>query len=135
MKYIIAEETSTARTISCVITGPRVFRGLARNSKFNETALETGTLIFKEGIPRRGHEVHLKDLPLKTYKVIQRAEEEDDTLTLYMDELSHIVSSLAFLVEQEYPVMNLKPAAVKIYDYYEKDEYAIVEYNSPCTWF
>ncbi|XP_044154020.1 LOW QUALITY PROTEIN: alpha-2-macroglobulin-like protein 1 [Bufo gargarizans] len=72
---------------------------------------------------------------LKTYKVIQRAEEEDDTLTLYMDELGHIVSSFALLVEQEYPVMNLKPAAVKIYDYYEKDEYAIVEYNSPCTWF
>ncbi|XP_075114666.1 alpha-2-macroglobulin-like protein 1 [Leptodactylus fuscus] len=71
---------------------------------------------------------------LKAYKVIQRSEEEDDTLTLYMDELGRTVTSFALVVEQEFPVMNLKPAAVKIYDYYEKEEYAIAEYNSPCTW-
>ncbi|XP_073541257.1 alpha-2-macroglobulin-like protein 1 isoform X2 [Phyllobates terribilis] len=72
---------------------------------------------------------------LKAFNVIQRAEEKEDTLTLYLDEIGHIISSFSLLVEQEYPVMNLKPAAVKIYDYYEKDEYATAEYNSPCTWF
>ncbi|KAM4034375.1 alpha-2-macroglobulin-like protein 1 [Anomaloglossus baeobatrachus] len=71
---------------------------------------------------------------LKTFKIIQRAEEEEDTLTLYLDEIGHVISSFSLLVEQEYPVMNLKPAAVKIYDYYEKDEQAVTEYNSPCTW-
>ncbi|XP_056385098.1 alpha-2-macroglobulin-like protein 1 isoform X2 [Hyla sarda] len=71
---------------------------------------------------------------LKAYGIIKRAEEEDDTLTLYMDELGHTVTSFALLVEQEYPVKNLKPAAIKIYDYYENDEQATAEYNSPCTW-
>ncbi|XP_069836191.1 alpha-2-macroglobulin-like protein 1 [Dendropsophus ebraccatus] len=71
---------------------------------------------------------------LKSYGIIKRAEEEDDTLTLYMDELGRTVVSFALLVEQEYPVMNLRPAAIRIYDYYEKDEQATAEYNSPCTW-
>ncbi|KAG8551450.1 hypothetical protein GDO81_004116 [Engystomops pustulosus] len=71
---------------------------------------------------------------LKAFRVIQRAEEEEDRLTLYLDELGHLITSFAVLVEQEFPVVNLKPAAVKIYDYYESDELAIAEYNSPCTW-
>ncbi|XP_073402565.1 alpha-2-macroglobulin-like protein 1 isoform X2 [Dendrobates tinctorius] len=69
---------------------------------------------------------------LKIFRIIQRAEEEMDMLTFYLDEIGHIISSFSLLLEQEYPVLNVKPAAVKIYDYYKKDEYATAEYSSPC---
>uniref|UniRef100_A0A8C0GRV9 Alpha-2-macroglobulin n=1 Tax=Chelonoidis abingdonii TaxID=106734 RepID=A0A8C0GRV9_CHEAB len=43
---------------------------------------------------------------------------------------SHLFS---FAVEQDFPVRNLKPAVVKVYDYYETDEFAITEYSAPCS--
>ncbi|KAM5140420.1 alpha-2-macroglobulin-like [Mantella aurantiaca] len=71
---------------------------------------------------------------LKSNGVIQRAETGDDILTLYLEEIQRSPTRFAFKMEQEFPVINLKPAAVKVYDYYETDEYAIVDYHSPCTW-
>ncbi|XP_063290826.1 alpha-2-macroglobulin-like [Pelobates fuscus] len=70
---------------------------------------------------------------LEKSKVIQRSDIQTDMVTLYLDELGHTPLRLSFMVEQDIEVKNLKPATVKIYDYYETGEYAIAEYNSPCS--
>ncbi|CAH2323047.1 pregnancy-zone L homeolog precursor [Pelobates cultripes] len=70
---------------------------------------------------------------LEKSKVIQRSDIQTDMVTLYLDELGHTPLKLSFTVEQDIKVKNLKPATVKIYDYYETGEYAIAEYNSPCS--
>uniref|UniRef100_A0A8C5WC29 Alpha-2-macroglobulin n=1 Tax=Leptobrachium leishanense TaxID=445787 RepID=A0A8C5WC29_9ANUR len=49
---------------------------------------------------------------LEKSRRIQRGDVQTDMVTLYLDEL-------VFEVEQDFDVKNLKPAAVKIYDYYE----------------
>uniref|UniRef100_A0A8C7EMR7 Alpha-2-macroglobulin n=1 Tax=Neovison vison TaxID=452646 RepID=A0A8C7EMR7_NEOVI len=41
--------------------------------------------------------------------------------------------SMSFTVLQDVPVRELKPAIVKVYDYYETDEFAIAEYDAPCS--
>ncbi|XP_063290825.1 alpha-2-macroglobulin-like [Pelobates fuscus] len=70
---------------------------------------------------------------LEKKKVIQRSEITTDMVTLYLDELGPRSIKLSFTVEQDIEVKNLKPATVKVYDYYETGEYAVTEYNSPCS--
>ncbi|CAH2329794.1 pregnancy-zone L homeolog precursor, partial [Pelobates cultripes] len=70
---------------------------------------------------------------LEKNKVIRRSEINIDMVTLYLDELGPTPIQLSFTVEQDIEVKNLKPATVKVYDYYEIGEYAISEYNSPCN--
>ncbi|XP_075468696.1 alpha-2-macroglobulin-like [Ascaphus truei] len=70
---------------------------------------------------------------LEKEKLIQRSDIKTDMVTLYLDELRHDSLHLSFLVEQDILVKNLKPATVKVYDYYETEEHAIAEYNSPCS--
>ncbi|ELK10442.1 Ovostatin like protein 2 [Pteropus alecto] len=46
-----------------------------------------------------------------------------------IEEVSGTENSFTFSVEQSNLVSNIQPAPVMVYDYYEKDEYAIVSYN------
>ncbi|OCT69760.1 hypothetical protein XELAEV_18036684mg [Xenopus laevis] len=70
---------------------------------------------------------------LEKSKTIKRSEIQTDMVTLYLDELGHEPLNLFFTVEQDIVVKNLKPATVKVYDYYETGEEAVAEYNSPCS--
>ncbi|XP_056403768.1 alpha-2-macroglobulin-like [Hyla sarda] len=69
---------------------------------------------------------------LEKEKLIKRSEIQIDMVTLYLQELGQDSVNLSFSVEQDNKVEDLKPAIVKIYDYYETDEHAVAEYNSPC---
>ncbi|XP_075144179.1 alpha-2-macroglobulin-like [Leptodactylus fuscus] len=69
---------------------------------------------------------------LEKDQLIKRSDIQTDLVTLYLEELGRKSVNLSFLVEQDIKVKDLKPAIVKIYDYYETDEHAVAEYNSPC---
>ncbi|KAG8430846.1 hypothetical protein GDO86_019896, partial [Hymenochirus boettgeri] len=56
---------------------------------------------------------------LEKENIIQRSDIQIDMVTLYLDELGHDTIYISFLVEQEIEVKNLRPAIVKVYDYYE----------------
>ncbi|KAM4618032.1 alpha-2-macroglobulin-like protein 1 [Discoglossus pictus] len=68
---------------------------------------------------------------LEAQKLIQRSDIETDMVNLYLNEVKRDGVHLSFMVEQDTPVKKLKSAPVKIYDYYETDEYATTEYNAP----
>ncbi|XP_007661640.1 ovostatin homolog 2 [Ornithorhynchus anatinus] len=68
---------------------------------------------------------------LKENTKVMKTEIKNNHLLIYMDDLRSEVS-FTFSVEQTIPVSNIKPASVKIYDYYETDEYGLAEYNTPC---
>ncbi|XP_075697341.1 uncharacterized protein LOC142662932 [Rhinoderma darwinii] len=70
---------------------------------------------------------------LEKEKLIKRSDIQTDMVTLYLEELGKDSVTLSFFIEQDSKVKDLKPAIVKIYDYYETDEYAVTEYNSPCS--
>ncbi|XP_007935408.1 alpha-2-macroglobulin [Orycteropus afer afer] len=79
-------------------------------------------------------------IPLKpTVKMLERAshvsrtEVSNNHVLIYLDKVTNQTLSLSFMVLQDVPVKDLKPAIVKVYDYYETDEFAIAEYNAPCS--
>ncbi|KAM8912654.1 alpha-2-macroglobulin-like isoform 1-T1 [Lycaon pictus] len=79
-------------------------------------------------------------IPLKpTVKMLERSshvsrtEVSNNHVLIYLDKVTNQTLSLSFMVLQDVPVRDLKPAIVKVYDYYETDEFAIAEYNAPCS--
>ncbi|KAL1791017.1 pregnancy zone protein-like, partial [Sigmodon hispidus] len=62
---------------------------------------------------------------------IQRTEVNTNHVLVYVEKLTNQTLSFSFLVEQDIPVKNLKPAPIKVYDYYETDEFTIEEYSAP----
>ncbi|XP_070684724.1 alpha-2-macroglobulin-like [Pempheris klunzingeri] len=71
---------------------------------------------------------------LKGAPLVDRVEQKEDHVVVYLQELVKDIGihhSLALV--QEVPVQNMKPAVVKIYDYYQPSEQAETEYIYPCA--
>ncbi|XP_025138969.3 alpha-2-macroglobulin isoform X2 [Bubalus bubalis] len=78
-------------------------------------------------------------IPLKpTVKMLERSnvsrtEVSNNHVLIYLDKVTDETLTLTFTVLQDIPVRDLKPAIVKVYDYYETDEFAVAEYSAPCS--
>ncbi|XP_054040674.1 alpha-2-macroglobulin [Rissa tridactyla] len=70
---------------------------------------------------------------LEVHPIIERTELSTNHVLVYLEKLSSQSLSFSFSVERDVPVRGLKPAQVKVYDYYETDEFATQEYTAPCT--
>ncbi|CAM5081738.1 unnamed protein product [Natator depressus] len=77
--------------------------------------------------PVRGTNYFLQQQPF-----VKRVEIGPEDLTIYLDQLNKETQTYSFTMSQYIPVKDLKPAAVKVYDYYQPDEQATVEYADPC---
>ncbi|XP_029110202.1 alpha-2-macroglobulin-like protein 1 [Scleropages formosus] len=70
---------------------------------------------------------------LKKSAMVQQIDQQDDHITVYLTELQRDVPvSYALDMTQRLKVGNLKPAAIKIFDYYQTGDQAMAEYSSPC---
>ncbi|XP_034641773.1 alpha-2-macroglobulin isoform X10 [Trachemys scripta elegans] len=56
---------------------------------------------------------------LEGHNHIHRTELSTNHVLLYMEQVSNVTQSFSFAVEQDFLVQSLKPALVKVYDYYE----------------
>ncbi|XP_029301679.1 alpha-2-macroglobulin-like [Cottoperca gobio] len=71
---------------------------------------------------------------LKGALLVDRVDQKDDHVLVYIQELpKDIAINHSLELIQELPVQNLKPAVVKIYDYYQPSDQADTEYVSPCV--
>ncbi|XP_014795615.1 PREDICTED: alpha-2-macroglobulin-like [Calidris pugnax] len=70
---------------------------------------------------------------LEGRSVIERTELSTNHVLVYLEKLSSETLSFSFALERDVPVRGLKPAQVKVYDYYETDEFATQEYTAPCA--
>ncbi|XP_019481705.1 PREDICTED: alpha-2-macroglobulin-like protein 1, partial [Hipposideros armiger] len=64
--------------------------------------------------------------------LVKKVESGTDTLNIYLDELSKKTQTYTFTISQSVLVTNLKPATIKVYDYYLPDEQATIQYADPC---
>ncbi|KAM6162667.1 LOW QUALITY PROTEIN: alpha-2-macroglobulin-like [Erethizon dorsatum] len=64
---------------------------------------------------------------------VSRTEVSNNNVLIYLDQVINQTQSFSFTVLQDVPVRNLKPALVKVYDYYETGEAAFAEYSAPCS--
>ncbi|XP_042529420.1 alpha-2-macroglobulin-like, partial [Dipodomys spectabilis] len=70
---------------------------------------------------------------LERSSAVSRTEVSSNHVLIYLDKVTREAVKLSFEVAQDVPVSNLKAALVKVYDYYETDEFAVAEYNAPCS--
>ncbi|KAJ7303279.1 hypothetical protein JRQ81_012218 [Phrynocephalus forsythii] len=64
---------------------------------------------------------------------VKRTEVSITHVLLYLEKVTNATQSFSFTVERDIPVQGLKPAMVNVYDYYETDDFAVMEYNAPCS--
>ncbi|XP_034501813.1 ovostatin homolog 2-like isoform X2 [Ailuropoda melanoleuca] len=60
---------------------------------------------------------------------VMKTEVKNDHVLFYLETVFGTANHFTFSVEQTNLVSNIQPAPVMVYDYYEKDEYALVSYN------
>ncbi|NXW72503.1 OVOS protein, partial [Hirundo rustica] len=65
--------------------------------------------------------------------IVDRVDIKNNHILFYLQKVSQEEISFSFGVEQSLPVSDIKAVPVHIYDYYETDEYALSEYNTPCS--
>ncbi|KAM9853544.1 alpha-2-macroglobulin-like protein 1 [Aulostomus maculatus] len=66
--------------------------------------------------------------------MVDRVEKKDDHILVYLEQLVKdlpVSYSLEFV--QEVPVQDLKPAVVRLYDYYDPSDQAETQYSFPCV--
>ncbi|XP_044854171.1 alpha-2-macroglobulin-like protein 1 isoform X2 [Mauremys mutica] len=62
----------------------------------------------------------------------KKIEREVEQVTLYLDELTWDSQYHTLVMQQDIQVKDLKPAKVKVYDYYMSEENAVTDYRAPC---
>ncbi|KAK5905108.1 hypothetical protein CesoFtcFv8_006606 [Champsocephalus esox] len=71
---------------------------------------------------------------LKGAVLVDRVEQKEDHVLVYIQELpKDIPINHSLDLRLEIPVQNMKPAVVKIYDYYQPSDQAETEYTHPCV--
>ncbi|MEE6485825.1 hypothetical protein FKM82_014430 [Ascaphus truei] len=70
---------------------------------------------------------------LEKNPLVKRTEFKEEKVLIYLEELTHETERFALTIKQETLVKNLQPANVLVYDYYDPEEHAVAEYNSPCS--
>uniref|UniRef100_A0A671U9I5 Alpha-2-macroglobulin-like n=1 Tax=Sparus aurata TaxID=8175 RepID=A0A671U9I5_SPAAU len=67
-------------------------------------------------------------------QLVDRVEQKEDHILVYLQRLSKDIHINHILeIVQEHPVQNLKPAVVKIFDYYQTSNQAETEYTYHCV--
>ncbi|XP_025026911.1 alpha-2-macroglobulin-like protein 1 [Python bivittatus] len=77
--------------------------------------------------PAQGTKYFLEQQPL-----VKKVEFVQEYVNIYLDQVGKKKQSYTFNMSQDILVKELKPATVKVYDYYQPDETATVEYEDPC---
>uniref|UniRef100_A0A3B4CJL1 Alpha-2-macroglobulin-like n=1 Tax=Pygocentrus nattereri TaxID=42514 RepID=A0A3B4CJL1_PYGNA len=71
---------------------------------------------------------------LKNRLLVERVDSKDDHVIMYMKEVPrNSPINYQLLIKQVLPVKNLKPAVIKVYDYYQTSDQSETEYSSPCV--
>ncbi|XP_013884831.1 alpha-2-macroglobulin [Austrofundulus limnaeus] len=65
---------------------------------------------------------------------VKRVDVDQGFINIYLDELKKDVTQMySVTLEEDQQIRNLKPAVVKVYDYYQTSDQAATEYSSPCA--
>ncbi|XP_030237122.1 alpha-2-macroglobulin-like protein 1 isoform X3 [Gadus morhua] len=71
---------------------------------------------------------------LKRESSVKRVDFEEGYINIYLDGLKkEVLRSYSVTLEEEEAVRNLRPAVVKVYDYYQTSDEAVADYSSPCA--
>ncbi|XP_039985815.1 alpha-2-macroglobulin-like protein 1 isoform X2 [Xiphias gladius] len=71
---------------------------------------------------------------LRSDSSVKRVDVEEGYINIYLDGLKKDEPKIySVTLEEDLPVRNLKPAVVRVYDYYQTSDEAVTDYTSPCA--
>ncbi|XP_069577571.1 alpha-2-macroglobulin isoform X1 [Brachyistius frenatus] len=71
---------------------------------------------------------------LQNDRTVKRVDVDEGSIDIYLDGLKKDESVIYMVtLEEDQPVRNLKPAVVKVYDYYQTSDEAVTDYTSACA--
>ncbi|KAM6093788.1 alpha-2-macroglobulin-like protein 1 [Chlamydotis macqueenii] len=65
--------------------------------------------------------------------IVEKVEVKADVVYIYLEKLNDESQTFVLQLEQVIQMKNLKPAIVKIYDYYQPEERALADYSAVCS--
>ncbi|XP_062343422.1 alpha-2-macroglobulin-like protein 1 [Cinclus cinclus] len=70
---------------------------------------------------------------LENRTIVKKIEVKANVVYIYLEKLNDESQTFILQLEQVIQVKNLKPASIKIYDYYQPEERALAEYRAVCS--
>ncbi|XP_038009425.1 alpha-2-macroglobulin-like protein 1 [Motacilla alba alba] len=70
---------------------------------------------------------------LENRTIVKKIEVKANVVYIYLEKLNDESQTFTLELEQVIQVKNLKPASIKIYDYYQPEERALAEYSAVCS--
>ncbi|XP_049677986.1 alpha-2-macroglobulin-like protein 1 [Accipiter gentilis] len=65
--------------------------------------------------------------------IVKKIEVKASVVYIYLEKLNDESQTFILQLEQVIPIKNLKPAAIKVYDYYQPEERALADYGAVCS--
>ncbi|XP_009685486.2 alpha-2-macroglobulin-like protein 1 [Struthio camelus] len=65
--------------------------------------------------------------------IVKKIEAKADVVFIYLEKLSDESQTFILQLEQIIAMKNLKPASIKVYDYYQPEERALADYSAVCS--
>ncbi|GAA6085348.1 alpha-2-macroglobulin-like protein 1 [Tachysurus ichikawai] len=105
---------------------------------YNGQRLETNMVIIDvkllSGFSVDETSVKLVNSDNSTDGSVKRVDQADGEVLIYLNKLTNGQEKVyTMTIVQDVAVKNLKPAIVKVYDYYQTSDSAVTDYTSPCT--
>uniref|UniRef100_A0A8D0GSH3 Alpha-macroglobulin receptor-binding domain-containing protein n=1 Tax=Sphenodon punctatus TaxID=8508 RepID=A0A8D0GSH3_SPHPU len=114
---------STHRTFDIAINVSYTGKRPASNMAIIDVKMLSGFIPVKSSVKK-----------LQGQSQVKRTEVSTNHVLLYLEQVSNVTQSYSFTVEQDVSVQRLKPALVKVYDYYETGEWGARLLGSfPCS--
>ncbi|NXS44327.1 A2ML1 protein, partial [Balaeniceps rex] len=129
LRYNVPPPPSTGTFDLHVETEPRECRGdastrfrLLLQARYTGERPTTNMVVIEAKLPSGYIPDKSSMVELKKQKLVKKVEVQPDQVTIYLDQLTKEEETFAFTATQDFPVRNLQPATVTLYDYYETGE-------------
>ncbi|XP_068026680.1 alpha-2-macroglobulin-like protein 1 isoform X2 [Melanerpes formicivorus] len=123
-----------------VETKPRTCKGDARGrfrlllrARYTGERPTTNMAVIEARLPSGYIPDKTSVAELKKQRLVKKVEVQPEQVTIYLDQLTQEEEIFTFVAKQDVPVMNLQPATVTLYDYYETGDRVDVAYSAPCS--
>ncbi|XP_063210944.1 alpha-2-macroglobulin-like protein 1 [Chroicocephalus ridibundus] len=140
LRYNVPPPPSTGTFDLHVETEPRECRGdastrfrLLLRARYTGERPTTNMVVIEAKLPSGYIPEKSSVVELKRQELVKKVEVQPDQVTIYLDQLTKEEKTFAFTATQDFPVRNLQPAAVTLYDYYETGDRTDAAYSAPCS--
>ncbi|NWW53848.1 A2ML1 protein, partial [Pedionomus torquatus] len=140
LRYNVPPPPSTGTFDLHVETEPRECEGdastrfqLVLQARYTGQRPTTNMVVIEAKLPSGYIPDKSSTVVLKRQTLVKKVEVQPDQVTIYLDQLPKEKKTFVFTATQDFPVRNLQPATVTMYDYYETGDRTDAAYSAPCS--